>query len=224
MKQIKWQNIDTVLLDMDGTLLDLHFDNQFWQNHVPRRYAEQQGISIDEAHTILVPRFAQMEGKLEWYCVDYWSDKLSLDIMHLKKELMHLIAVHPHVPEFLTRLKQQGKRVVLVTNAHHKTLAFKMNLTHLEPHFDNIISSHSLGLPKEEPDFWSQLQELESFDPARTVLVDDSLPVLRSARQYGIAYLYAIYCPDSQASQRPVGDFQAIHTFDEIMPRCKNVA
>ncbi|MCP4043692.1 MAG: haloacid dehalogenase, partial [Gammaproteobacteria bacterium] len=37
MPVINWNSIHTVLLDMDGTLLDLHFDNQFWLEHVPLR-------------------------------------------------------------------------------------------------------------------------------------------------------------------------------------------
>ena len=40
-----WENIETVLLDMDGTLLDLHFDNHFWLQHVPVCYAEKHGLS-----------------------------------------------------------------------------------------------------------------------------------------------------------------------------------
>lgn len=41
---IDWSAIDTVLLDMDGTLLDLHFDNHFWQHHLPLRFAERHGL------------------------------------------------------------------------------------------------------------------------------------------------------------------------------------
>ena len=29
------QNVDLVLLDMDGTLLDLHYDSHFWLDYVP---------------------------------------------------------------------------------------------------------------------------------------------------------------------------------------------
>jgi putative hydrolase of the HAD superfamily len=42
---IDWSRIDTVLLDMDGTLLDLRFDNWFWQELIPSRYAAAHGLS-----------------------------------------------------------------------------------------------------------------------------------------------------------------------------------
>ncbi len=32
-----WSRIDVVCLDMDGTVLDLRFDNRFWLEMLPRR-------------------------------------------------------------------------------------------------------------------------------------------------------------------------------------------
>ena len=38
-----WSRIDHVLLDLDGTLLDLDFDNHFWQTLVPACGARRVG-------------------------------------------------------------------------------------------------------------------------------------------------------------------------------------
>jgi len=161
---IDWKKIDTVLLDMDGTLLDLNFDNHFWKEFVPLKFAEQHGISLDTAKQQLGPQFKSMEGKLEWYCLDYWSRALQLDIAGLKAEISGLIAVLPHVAEFLVKLQQSPKMVVLVTNAHRDSLGLKMEKTCLQSFFDRIISSHDLGLPKEHAGFWPLLQQQEPFD------------------------------------------------------------
>jgi putative hydrolase of the HAD superfamily len=215
---VDWGAIDTVLLDMDGTLLDLHYDNHFWQVYVPEKFAEKHGLEPAEARAECMRRYNAKAGSLEWYCVDYWTEQLQLDIVALKDELAHLIAVHPDVPEFLRALKQAGKRVTLVTNAHHKSLTLKMQKTGLDVHFDAIHSAHAFGLAKEQEAFWAALREREPFDPGRTLLVDDSLPVLRSARVYGIAHLLAIYQPDTRLPEKDVGDFPAIRGFAEIMP------
>jgi putative hydrolase of the HAD superfamily len=130
----------------------------------------------------------------------------------------HLIAVHPHVPEFLDAVRAAGKRVVLVTNAHHKSLTLKMSRTRLDTHFDALITSHELGLPKEQPAFWDALQAVEPFDTAGTLLVDDSLAVLRSARDYGIAHLVAVRRPDTRQPRKDVEEFQAIENFLDLMP------
>lgn len=215
---VNWQKIDTVLLDMDGTLLDLYFDNYFWREHVPQRYAEKHDLSVDDAKSTLFPLFRNKEGTMDWYCVDYWSNALQLDIAMLKQEVDHLIAVHPYVVDFLDRLKAVNKTVALVTNAHQKSLMLKMDRTALHNHIEHIICAHDFGMPKENPEFWSKLKTRLPFDESRSLLIDDSLSVLRSAKMFGIANLLAVYHPDSQDERRDVAEFEAIEDFDQIMP------
>lgn len=215
---LPWGEIDTVLLDMDGTLLDLHFDNHFWKVYVPEKYAEAHGLSHAEAHDECFRRYNAKAGSLDWYCVDYWTEALNLDIVQLKEELAHLIQVHPDVPEFLVAARAAGKRVALVTNAHHKSLGLKMRRTGLEGYFDAIHSSHSFGIAKESPSFWAALRRVEPFDTGRTLLADDSLPVLRSAAAYGIHHLLAIRQPDTRLPPKDTEEFPAIQRFSEVMP------
>jgi len=215
---LDWPHIDTVLLDMDGTLLDLHYDNHFWLEHVPRRYAEKHALTLEAAKEALRGRYKQVEGTLDWYCVDYWTRELDLDIALLKEEVDHLIGVHPHVIDFLDAVRAQGKRLVLVTNAHGKSLNIKFRRTRLNGHFDAVVCAHDLGLPKEYPEFWDKMQEVEPFARATALLIDDSLPVLRSARNYGIAHLLAVRNPDSKLPEKDVGEFSAIRSFRDLLP------
>ncbi len=218
---IAWDRIRTVLLDMDGTLLDLHYEHHFWLEHVPRRYAERRGLSLAAAKTGLLARYRRAEGTLDWYCVDFWSRDLDLDIPLLKQEVDHLIVVHPHVTDFLDALRAAGKRMVLVTNAHGKSIALKFERTRLGGHFDAVVCSHDLGLPKEHLGFWEKMQRVEPFERGTTLLIDDSLPVLRAAHAHGIGHLLAIKTPDSRAAAKDVGEFQAIHTFMAIIPELR---
>lgn len=202
---------------MDGTLLDLNFDNYFWQFHVPQRYAELHDIDVNSANDILIPKFRELEGTMNWYCVDYWSETLGLDIELLKSEINHLIAIHPHVVGFLEMLEQRKIQRVLVTNAHQKSLNLKMNHTALHHHLDEIICAHEFNVPKEHDEFWGRLQEKYPFERSTSLFIDDSLPVLRSAKRYGIKHLLAIYKPDSKNPIKDVEEFQAIHSFKDIM-------
>ncbi|MGR9114398.1 MAG: GMP/IMP nucleotidase [Gammaproteobacteria bacterium] len=214
---IEWNKIDTVLLDMDGTLLDLNFDNHFWQEFVPLKFSEKTGISIETAKRQLEPRFKSMEGKLEWYCLDYWSEVLDLDIAGLKAEISGLIAVLPHVTEFLEKVRLSSRKLILVTNAHRDSLGLKMDKTCLNSFFDAIISSHDFGLAKEQSGFWPLLQDRHPFDKQSTLLVDDSLAVLHSAQQYGIGYLISVSKPDSTRPKKQIAEFPAIEDFRELM-------
>ncbi len=214
---VDWKKIDTVLLDMDGTLLDLNFDNHFWQEFVPLNFAKKQGLSIELAKQQLQPRFKSMEGKLEWYCLDYWSDVLELDIAGLKAEISELIAVLPHVTEFLEKIHQSSKKVYLVTNAHRDSLNLKMEKTCLQVFFDEIISSHDLGFAKEHPDFWRLLHQKQKFEKQTTLMVDDSLIVLNAAKQFGIGNLVSVSRPDSQQPKKVITDYPAIEDFRELL-------
>lgn len=215
---VDWAAVDRVFLDMDGTLLDLHFDNHFWLEHVPRRYAEHHAVTLEAARALLRQRYHAVEGTMAWYCVDYWSDQLGLDIALLKQEVEHLIAVHPDVVEFLDAVRGSGRRAVLVTNAHGKSLELKLRRTRLGRHLDGVVCAHDLGLPKEDPGFWARLAVGEPFRPAATLLVDDSLPVLRSAARHGIAHLLAVRRPDSRQPPRAVTEFPAIDGFADLLP------
>lgn len=215
---IDWNTIDTVLLDMDGTLLDLHYDNHFWLEHVPRRYAERRALPLTQARAELAARYRAVEGTLDWYCVDYWSEQLGLDIPLLKQEVEHLIAVHPHVVDFLGALRARGKRLWLVTNAHGKAMALKFRHTRLGEHFDVVVCAHDLGFPKEHAGFWERLQGAHPFERRSAVLIDDSLPVLRAARIYGIGQTFAVRRPDSRRPEKDHEEFPAIQSFREIMP------
>jgi len=215
---IHWDNIDTVLLDMDGTLLDRHFDDHFWLEHVPKRYSAKNGISLDSAKEKLYAMFRSQENSLNWTDLDYWSGQLGLDIPLLKHEVDHLIAVHPDVIDFLEFLRRAGKGVHLVTNAHGKTLDLKMNKTRLGPYFDTIVSAHDLGLPKEDTAFWGRLQDKIPFTPARTLLGEDSETNLGTAAAYGIRYLIFVSSSSSALLPKPSDRFASINTFAELIP------
>ncbi len=212
-----WASIDTVLLDMDGTLLDLQYDNFFWLRHVPRRYAEKHRLDEDEARQRLLAKYGEVRGTLDWYCVDFWTRTLDLDIAGMKRDVADRIAIRPQADDFLLWLNRHRKRVVLVTNAHPASLNLKMEVTGLHGHFDNIIHSHALGLAKEHPGFWRKLQRLEPYEAGRTLLIDDNFEVLDSARKYGIACCLGIHLPDSQAGPLRHDHYHTLRSFSEIM-------
>lgn len=216
MHQLPWADIDTVLLDMDGTLLDLHFDNHFWLEHLPKRYAELHGISRAAADAELLPLFRAHAGTLPWYCTDFWSRELNLSVRELKREVAHLIALRPDADIFLKSLRAAGKRVVLITNAHRDSLSLKLERVELAPYFDRLISSHDYGFPKEDQQFWFALQQDFPFEPARSLFIDDSLPILRSARHYGVAHLLAVRQPDSRGQAKDTEEFAAVEDYHQL--------
>ncbi|MBM1196278.1 GMP/IMP nucleotidase [Pseudomonas weihenstephanensis] len=217
MTALPWRDIDTVLLDMDGTLLDLHYDNHFWLEHLPNRYAELHGISRAMAELELTPLFERNAGQLQWYCLDFWSTELRIPVRELKLETADLIALRPDADTFLAAIKQAGKRVILITNAHRDSLSLKMERIELAPYFERLISSHDYGYPKESPQFWDALQADIGFEPGRSLFIDDTLPILRSARDFGVGHLLAVKQPDSKKSPKDTEEFAALEDYRELL-------
>ena len=214
---LPWNEIDTVLLDMDGTLLDLRFDNHFWIEHLPKKLAEKTGEPLEVCRANMLAHYERVSGKIQWYCLDYWAEELQLDIMAAKREVEHLIAMREDTIPFLDALHDSHREVVLVTNAHPGSLSLKIEHTKLDSHIDNLISTHEFGVTKESQLLWEKLQARLGFDPARTLFVDDSLTILQAAKDFGIKHLLAVSNPDSQLPARDIDTFPAVSDYRTLL-------
>ena len=212
----EWSAIDTVLLDMDGTLLDLGYDKRFWEEHLPRRFAETRGVAVEEARRVMRPIFESTAGTLDWYCINYWSRALSVDITTLKRQTRHEIGWLPGARDFLARVRATGRRLALVTNAHPDILAIKDAQLGVRRRFDAIYTSHDFGVPKEDAAFWPRLAAREPFDPARTLFADDNAAVLGAARDHGIRWVYAVRRPVHGAPARVANGFAGVESVLEL--------
>jgi putative hydrolase of the HAD superfamily len=208
---------ETLMLDMDGTILDLAFDNYIWKDLVPRRYAAANKLSFDDARERLFAKYRSCQGDLEWYCLDHWNERLGIDVVQIHHDATHKIGYLPGALGFLRALRSQDKRVLLVTNSHPDTLNLKDAVTGLGDYFDGIHSSHSYGHAKESQAFWHALQEDVDFDVETTLFVDDSQPVLRSARDYGVRMLVTITRPDTSEPRRSGSEFRGVEGVGDLI-------
>ena len=166
----------------------------------------------------LYQRFEEKRSSIEWYCTDFWSAELGLDIPALKKEVQHLIAERPHVRQFLSALGSTHRQRILITNAHRDSLNLKLEITGIDDLLDTLISSHDYRVPKESPVFWQSLSEQIDFDPKRTLFIDDTEDMLSAAEGFGIAHLLCISQPDSKATPRSDFKYPAIEHFSDLLP------
>ena len=215
---MNWNTIDTVFFDMDGTLIDLHFEDTFWFQHLPQCYAEHHQISFEEAHHRILSHNRSITGTLNWYSTDYWDDYLKMDILAMTHPLRHLLQFRPNVIESLIALKSLPIRTEIITNAHPRNFALKNEKLNFHQYIDQVTSSHEFGHPKEQPEFWSALQTKSPFNPERTLFIDDNLAVLEAAKDYGIQHIFAVPQPSSKLAPRPMENFNELLDFRALIP------
>ncbi len=215
---LPWSEIDFALLDMDGTLLDRYFDDYFWEEHVPKRYAMHNKISYAKAKKKLLAMYKAQEKTLNWTDLHYWSNRLNLDIVAMKVEIRDRVRIHPGVEPFLHFLRDANKEVILVTNAHPRTVQIKLEQTLLLPYFHAILCSSDIGLPKEEIGFWRDAERVLEFDKDRSLLVDDNEDVLLAAHTFGIKHLLHKNGASSKFIHERSDIFPPLTHFQDLIP------
>ena len=214
---VPWNAIDTVLLDMDGTLLDLNYDNQIFAHRLPAAFAKHHELTLGAASQQLGDHMAKVSGTMDFYRLDYWRDLTGLDILALHEQAANLICFLPGAAEFLGRLSEHGKRTLIVTNADRQSFAIKDRVLQLSPRVNQVISSHDLGIPKEENAFWVWLAEQHDLNPSTTLFVDDTARILRAAETFGIAHTLAVAQPDQQRPPRDMPGRPSFGHYDQLI-------
>lgn len=215
---ISWGAIDTVLLDMDGTLLDKHFDDHFWEHYVPQKYAEKNNLSFSTAKETLYSFYKKEAGGYNWTDIDFWANTFDLDIFGLKYDIAHLIGELPGTIDFLSFLQKMKKEIVLVTNSHPKGLALKFTRTDIEQFFTKTTCALEMRAAKEQPVFWQRLHNTLGFDKETTLLIDDNHEVLATAKNFGLSHLIAVACPSSKQLPCYSTRYPSVAHLGELIP------
>ena len=197
-----WDAIDTVLLDLDGTLLDQAYDNHIWRDLLPHRFAVAREMELQAAYSEIARRFHERSGTLDWYDIEYWSRTLGVDVGELHREVRSHVAWLPGAQDFLARMRAAGKRLVLLTNSHPIALAVKHEETGVLDLLDGAATSHDFGAPKEHAQFWDAAVARFGFDPARSLFADDNAKMLDAAKLAGVRWIYGIRHWDTKGSRR----------------------
>ena len=216
---LNWDEIDDVLLDMDGTLLDRHFDNFFFEEELPRRYAVLHGLTHEGSRDRLMAMYRSVEGELAWTDLDYWTERVGIDVVALNKEVDHLVGFLPSTETFLRDLKILGRRVTILTNAHQAGVDVKIAKTGLDRHVDRIVTASEVGYLKMRSAYWPACQQLVGFNPERALFIDDDEGCLAAAKDFGIAHLVHSAKSSSQLPPVPSASFRSVENLSTLMKR-----
>ena len=105
------------------------------------------------------------------------------------------ISLYDGVIDTLNVLKNKTK-MILITNAHRKTLNIKLEKYNLTPYFDEMVCAHELHYVKEDIQLWYMLRSKYRLDYEKTLLVEDTINNINVGLSAGISG--AIYVGDEK--------------------------
>ncbi len=217
MNMINWNEINIVLLDMDGTLLDDHYERMFWDNMLPDMFAEKHKINIEDSKKELQKIYNKHIGTNKWGDIDFWEKELDMELWNIRYQISHLLKLHPHTINFLEFLKKQNKKVFMVTAAPMNDIDFKFKHTKLEKYFIKIYTEIDIGYSKHDIKFWEALKKLTTFDNDSTLLAEDNEGILKIAKIFGIKHLILKGKYNSKFPAKSSKEFLTVNHFDEII-------
>jgi HAD superfamily hydrolase (TIGR01509 family) len=212
-----WDAIDTVCLDLDGTLLDQAYDNHIWRDLVPEHFAIRHGLPLETARERVVRHYEDHHGTLQAYSLEYWADLCGVDLFELHRQEQARIDWLDGAADFLAQLRAMPKRLVLLTNSHPFALELKHAKTRVLDYFHEAASSQEFGAPKEDQQFWVRAREKFGFDPERSLFADDNLRMLRAAEKAGMRWIYGVRISDTRWPPLSHDHYPAVDRVRELL-------
>jgi len=193
-------NASDILLDIDGVLLDLSFDNLFWQELIPLKLASSKNISIEEAKTEIKKTASKIYGTLPWYELEFWESRYDIDFLSVANKHSSKINFLPDSEKILQQLASLDKRIILLTNCDPRLLNIKANAVPFMQYVDGCISSVEIGAVKENQNFWGPAFRYFNINPNFSLFADDNLYVVNSAIKAGIKNSFQVLEPTGDGS------------------------
>ncbi len=189
-------DVDAVLFDLDGTLLDTVADLAEASNRMladlsrPQRTLDEIRSFVGKGIPNLVRRCMTEGQEASEREID---DAIVVFKRHYAEVNGSRTRVYPGVLEALQRMREAELRLAVVTNKAQDFTVPLLEHTGLAPYFDVVVSGDTLSVKKPDPAVVSHACELLGVALGRALMIGDSANDALAARGAGIPVLLVTY-------------------------------
>jgi pyrophosphatase PpaX len=185
--------IQTVLFDLDGTLIDSirlildSYHHTLAAHGVPPRTDEDWLRGVGTPLSVQFAEWRDDLGKLEAMVATYRAYNLA--------NHDRMVTVYPGVVAAVEAIRAGGRRTGLVTSKNRQGALRGLTLVRLEAMMDVLVCADEVTNPKPHPEPVEKAVALLGADPATTVYVGDSIHDMMSGRAAGVRTAAALWGP-----------------------------
>lgn len=181
---------DVISFDLQGTLTDSTFSDEFWLEVLPQLYSRRHNMRLDRAKDELREIFARI-GKYEYryYSLQYWLDELGLSTVDALKHIKHRPRFFADTRKLIGELKN---RVVLVIITSATTEFIDHELGDNKKYFKAIYSTlDDFNIPGKPAEVYARIAQDLGVPTNRILHIGDSKEMdVDNARRAGCATFF----------------------------------
>jgi len=208
--------IDLVIFDCDGVLVD----SEPLANEELRKALAEQGL--DMSFDAVVETFVGLSmnkvvsiagGKLDHDLPDDFLDRLQIKTFAAFEQDLKPVA---GIRDILTQLQDMPQKICVASSGSFEKMDMTLGLTNLKGFFqDNIFSASQVKRGKPYPDLYLYAAKQMDYDPARCLVIEDSLPGVQGAVAAGMDVL--AYSVRGQSQPLAIAGGMVISRMDEVV-------
>ncbi len=185
--------IQTVLFDLDGTLIDSirlildSYHHTLATHGIPPRTDEDWLRGVGTPLNVQFAEWRDDRGTLEAMVATYREYNLA----HHDR----MVTVYPGVVAAVGSIRAAGRRTGLVTSKNRQGAMRGLTLVRLEAKMDVLVCADEVTNPKPHPEPVEKAVALLGADPGTTVYVGDSIHDMVSGRAAGVRTAAALWGP-----------------------------
>ncbi len=185
------KSLRIISFDVDGTLVDLEYNDLIWFKEIPELVAKKKKISFEKSLKYVHEEYAKLgEHNLNWYDINYWISYFGIEISPDKifEKYEPQVKIYPEVISLLEELKKKYTLIV-ITAMPREFLIPKMK--NLEKYFKFSFSALSDFKELKNSEIYSKISKALKVPPKQILHIGDHWEFdYLAARKAGMNAIY----------------------------------